>query len=158
MQEVQKITDDRTIPMETAVVRIQNDMQTFNGKMLQELNSVKMEVDHIKSQDRGAGTSSEGYTKAITEYKAVQELGKLTNDKSGLMAWKVRMKDALVQILKPTQLTAMMEWAEDPNIRITPRESMEDVMKKALDDHGAPSHEETWEKIGIALKPMRLHK
>ena len=34
LQEVQKIRDDRTIPMETAVVRIQNDMQTFNGKML----------------------------------------------------------------------------------------------------------------------------
>ena len=96
-----------------------------------------------------------GFYKPITEYKSIMDLGKLTNDKSGFRDWKIRMKDALVQIYRGREFLKIMEWIETPSTKLTGKE--EKGMQQAEDEAGVPQHEETYREIGEAMGSLLLH-
>ena len=65
-----------------------------------------------RGDNAGTGKDKKDFYKPITEYKAVLDLGKLPNDKSGFRDWRIRMKDALVQIFRGREFLKIMDWAE----------------------------------------------
>ena len=99
----------------------------------------------------------EEFYKPITGYKAILDSGKLTNDKSGFRDWKIRMKDALVQVIRRREFLKIMEWAESTSTKVTGRESMDEIMPQAEEEASIPQHEETYRKIGEALGSLLLH-
>merc|ERR1712086_341472 len=114
-------------------------------------------MENEQGDNSGNGRDKKEFYKPITEYKAVLDLGKLTNDKSGFRDWKIRMKDALVQVFRGREFLKIMEWTESTSTKLTGRQSMEELMQQAEDEAAIPQHEETYRKIGEALGSLLLH-
>ena len=72
----------------------------------------KLTVEMKQGDNAGSGKEKTEFYKPITEYKAVLDLGELTNNKSGFRDWKIRMKDALVQVLRGREFLKIMDWTE----------------------------------------------
>ena len=80
------------------------------------------------------------------EHKGILDLKKLTNDKSGFRDWKVKKKDALVQIFRGKLLLKIMAWIETPGAKLTGTEDIEEIMQQAEDEANAPQNAETSRK------------
>ena len=155
-QDTISLATDRITPMEIEVLQMKTDAGNFSTGVLQEINTLKLKVEH-----KGDATSAEGsrdFYKPITEYKVVDSLGKLSNDKSGFRDWKVRMKDALVQVFRSKEFLKMMDFVEDPTTKLTGDEELEEIMQMAEEKADIPQHSETWDKVGFALHSLLKHK
>ena len=119
---------------------------------------MKLEIEHKMSTGAGFKSSSEDYDKSIMEYKTMQELDKLNDNKSGFRDWKVRMKDGMVSCLKTSSFMSIMEWIENPNTVLTGEETLDEIMQKAEDEAGIPKHEPTYSRLDRALKSILMQK
>ena len=167
-----KLRDERIMPMEAAVVKIQAEAIAFHTGLSQQVNNLetetkklRMEVDHAKSMRESGGsyTSQDGGSgymyKPIMEYKVMQDLKVLTNNKSGWRDWKIRMKDGMVSSFKTDAFLVILEWAEDANTQaLTAQMDMNEVMQQAYNEYQIPQHEETWKRISGALKSLITQK
>ena len=84
--------------MEQEVIRISMASAEFKKQVTTEVTKLRMEKE--QGDDSSIGRDKREFYKPITEYEAILDMGKLTNDKSGFRDRKIRMKDALVQVFR----------------------------------------------------------
>ena len=113
--QVMLLESKRILPMESQVLVMTQAMAQLGTEAKQEVDklksameSMKLEIEHKMSTGAGFKSSSEDYDKSIMEYKTMQELDKLNDNKSGFRDWKVRMKDGIVSRLKTSSLMSLM--------------------------------------------------
>jgi len=156
--QVMGLESSRIKPMEDQVLAVSATLATDRAEFKKGIDDFKMKLDYAKSTGTVGDVSDWNSNKPIMEYKAVAELDKLTNDKTGFRDWKVRMKDAFTSSLKTTSFLQIRDWAEDPATILTGMESIQDIMRRANEEYGIPTHIETYERVGTAIKPMLTQK
>ena len=129
----------------------------FEGNVVNEIRRLEAKIN--EQAGRGQTPSGEGrdrHGKPITEYKSINELGKLANDKTGFRDWKYRMKNALKQVCRDEGILKIMEWLEKPTTRLTGTETLDELMQQAEDDEDVQQNEPLYKKLSEDLQAMLL--
>ena len=78
-EQAQEDNKNKVATMEQEVIRMAAESADFKKQVVAEITKLKMEIEQGDSN----GKDKEDFYKPITEYRAVLDLGELTNDKSG---------------------------------------------------------------------------
>ena len=97
---------------------------------------------------------SNTFQRPIMEYKVIESLKQLTDDKTGYRDWRIKLKDGLAQVFKREDFLEVMTWLEDPNTTLDGQESLWDLANLS----NIKLDEEVWETIAKALQSILLHK
>ena len=107
--------------MKTSIIQ---DVQTREARIHGAIMNVKSALEGqmtammpIGVQDGSSQREDKG--RPITEYTTIEQLAMLGTDKTCFRDWKVRLKDALGQILKPKAYKEIMEWLDKPTTAIS---------------------------------------
>ena len=101
--------------LKTSIIQ---DVQTREARIHGAMMLVRSDLEGQITATMPMGTQDGGYQKdqtkrPITEYKTIEQLAKLGTDKTCFRDWKVRLKDALGQILKTKAYKEIMEWLKN---------------------------------------------
>ena len=78
-----------TSSMEQEVLRLSSSYKFFEGNVINEVHKIEAKIKEQADQGHGlGGGQTDRPDKPITEYKSINELGKLTNDKTCFRDWK----------------------------------------------------------------------
>ena len=116
--------------------------------MINEVHKIEAKIKEQADQGHGlGGGQTDRHHKPIAEYKSIDELGKLTSDKTCFRDRKYRMKSALKQVRREKEFIKIMEWLENPATKLNGTETMDEIMQQAEDDDGFPQDEDTYKKM-----------
>ena len=85
-------------------------------------------------------------------------MAKLGTDKTSFRDWKVRLKDALGQILKTNAYKEIMEWLEKPTTAIEAGSDMQDMKDNAQNEGVTSPTDKEWEEASNVLKSVLSFK
>ena len=132
-----RLRDERVTPMEAVVLKEKEETGIFKtgiaaraDELMTELRGLKMQIEFLKTTK---GTESSGGKdddwkggKPIMEYKVMQDLPGLSNDKKGFRDWKTRMRDGIASSWRTEMYNEFLDWIEDPATKpLTGNEGMQ---------------------------------
>ncbi len=152
------------LAMDTRMAPLQAEVAGMKADTIKEVEKVRAEMRMQQEAIKTSGTGTDGngrreeYIKPVMEYRAVSDMLELGDDKSIFRNWRVKLKDALKQILKKKEFLKIMEWAEDPNTELTGDETMDEIMQQAEDEYGIPQSLAVYEQMSEMLATLMLNK
>ena len=154
----------------TATEGMTNRVSTLESASLQSSRDLVNMADGIKTKvaeleqallTAGANTGPrekrEFEGKPLMEYKMIEDLGKLTNDKSGFRDWTTKTKDVLLSIYRDDTTMEILENIEDPATKWTGSETMGESYDDA-ELNGITCEKDKWEKWGREIKSLVMQK
>jgi len=165
-----RLRDERVTPMEAVVLKEKEETGIFKtgiaaraDELMTDIRGLKMQVEFLKTT-KGAESSGDKDQswkggKPIMEYKVMQDLPGLSNDKSGFRDWKTRMRDGIASSRRTEMYNEFLHWIEDPTTKpLTGNEGMQMIMMQANTESGIPVEEETWNKLSTMLASLITQK